>query len=364
MRALLYVVSVALLAAVGGGGAFYVLNPSYFALPVDAEPEPVRPQVLKPEDPIAEYTDFIKGLMDLRVVKVAPVAAPTVSGTIPDITPPPPAPDKAQQLLQELKDLVPVLHVFVSSVPENSAITVEQTTKEKQKIHCVYRPGDWLFEDDKGLPVDGEILDVGWNFFTVRYKGLTLTYDFKPAEPFAPADFAGLELRDEAAAALIGAGAAAGTGAEASAQSAAGAPQPGASAGEPPLPAGTPPIPVEWDGKTRQLDPEGNHWLFAQTEVDQMNEETLVNALSVDSSYNEAEKRYDGLKVMRIPEGHVARRVGFGEGDVLKSINGRPVSNMKEAQTVAREERNAGRTTFVVVFTRKGVQQTKTFRIK
>ena len=72
--------------------------------------------------------------------------------------------------------------------------------------------------------------------------------------------------------------------------------------------------------------------------------------------------RANGLRFSDdLPENKLARAAGARPGDIIKSVNGQSVVSLGEVKRVVTKLRNAGETTFNVVYERNGREQIKTF---
>ncbi len=59
--------------------------------------------------------------------------------------------------------------------------------------------------------------------------------------------------------------------------------------------------------------------------------EIMTSEVSIDRHRDPKTKRFDGIEIKQVKPGSIAARHGVQEGDVIKSINGNPVSSKEEA---------------------------------
>ncbi|MBM3989043.1 MAG: PDZ domain-containing protein [Planctomycetes bacterium] len=59
--------------------------------------------------------------------------------------------------------------------------------------------------------------------------------------------------------------------------------------------------------------------------------EIMTTEVSIDRHRDPKTKRFDGIEIKQVKPGSIAARHGVEEGDVIKSINGQPVSSKEEA---------------------------------
>ncbi|MCK6440131.1 MAG: hypothetical protein L6Q71_08020 [Planctomycetes bacterium] len=64
-----------------------------------------------------------------------------------------------------------------------------------------------------------------------------------------------------------------------------------------------------------------------------------------------------------LPEDHILYRAGFRGGDVVKSINGTPISEIQMAKNYVMKLRDEGVTAFVIGFERNFADRTKFIRV-
>jgi hypothetical protein len=70
--------------------------------------------------------------------------------------------------------------------------------------------------------------------------------------------------------------------------------------------------------------------------------------------------KYDGIEITTVPAGSLAERHGAQSGDVIKSVNGHPVTSVSEAIQFVKTHKDQY-TTWVVVIENKGRQRTQTY---
>jgi hypothetical protein len=68
--------------------------------------------------------------------------------------------------------------------------------------------------------------------------------------------------------------------------------------------------------------------------------EILTTEISIDRHRDPTTKRYDGIQIKGVKPGSIADRHGVMDGDVIKSINGHPVSSKEEAITFVKNNKD------------------------
>jgi membrane-associated protease RseP (regulator of RpoE activity) len=63
-----------------------------------------------------------------------------------------------------------------------------------------------------------------------------------------------------------------------------------------------------------------------------------------------------------IPDDNAVIARGGRKGDIIKAINGKPVTSMSDVRRIVREDYNAGVEEFTVTYERDGVPGTKIFK--
>gem|GEM_PF-6321556 len=113
------------------------------------------------------------------------------------------------------------------------------------------------------------------------------------------------------------------------------------------------------DMKSRKID-ENTYFIGGEDQ----DEQTYNDAAKYVSEYIDPKTgEKSGLKVSdNMPENSALRRAGAEAGDLLKSINGVPLSSLGQARKYVNEQKKAGVTNFKVVFIRNGLEQTRTFQ--
>jgi hypothetical protein len=71
--------------------------------------------------------------------------------------------------------------------------------------------------------------------------------------------------------------------------------------------------------------------------------------------------KVDGLELKEIESTSIVAKRGFQERDVVKSVNGEPVTDMAKLPALFRKHRDAGEIT--IVYVRRGVERTTTYKV-
>ena len=70
--------------------------------------------------------------------------------------------------------------------------------------------------------------------------------------------------------------------------------------------------------------------------------------------------KFDGIEIQSVQAGGIAARHGAKEGDIIKSINGHPVTSSSEAITFVKNNQEST-STWIVVVENKGRERTVTY---
>ena len=111
--------------------------------------------------------------------------------------------------------------------------------------------------------------------------------------------------------------------------------------------------------ETRQIS-EGEYWIGTK-DVDKFEKsyQTVLRDVQVSSYYDPKLKRHTGIRVDSIGPGSVAYSYGVQSGDIIKSINGNPVSSKEQAINWVKAHPDLPR--YDVVIERQGKELTKTY---
>lgn len=71
--------------------------------------------------------------------------------------------------------------------------------------------------------------------------------------------------------------------------------------------------------------------------------------------------KVDGLELKKIEQTSIVAKRGFQERDVVKSVNGEPVTDLAKLPALFRKHRDAGEIT--IVYVRRGVERTTTYKV-
>lgn len=103
-----------------------------------------------------------------------------------------------------------------------------------------------------------------------------------------------------------------------------------------------------------------NHFVLGTTDMAYFNEnyaEVLVQDVRTVRHQDPRTGKYDGIEIKEVAAGSIAERHGAQEGDVIKSINGHPVTSIQEAITFAKNNANEY-TVWKIVVENKGKSRT------
>jgi hypothetical protein len=106
-----------------------------------------------------------------------------------------------------------------------------------------------------------------------------------------------------------------------------------------------------------------NHFVLGTNDMQFFNEnyaEVLVQDVRTSSHRDPKTGKYDGIEIKQVAAGSIAERHGAQEGDVIKSINGYPVTSVQEAITFAKNHANEY-TVWKIVVENKGKSRTVTY---
>lgn len=123
-----------------------------------------------------------------------------------------------------------------------------------------------------------------------------------------------------------------------------------------PIPQGT--APAFNPEHTTQLG--ANHFVLGTNDMDYFNEnyaEVLVQDVRTTRHQDPRTGKYDGIEIKQVAAGSIAERHGAQEGDVIKSINGFPVTSVQEAITFAKNHASEY-TIWKIVVENKGKSRT------
>jgi hypothetical protein len=125
------------------------------------------------------------------------------------------------------------------------------------------------------------------------------------------------------------------------------------------IPTGaTPPAPP---GETRRIGP--NHFRLGQQDMDFIGQnypEIITGELKHQRHRDPRTGRYDGIELTDVRPGSIPARHGAESGDVIKSINGHPVTSVPEAISFIKN--NAGKfDRWDIVIERRGKEITVTY---
>lgn len=124
-----------------------------------------------------------------------------------------------------------------------------------------------------------------------------------------------------------------------------------------PIPA---PAEVQQDVRPKEstYDAETDTWTLGTNDFANVNTDELAKFAKV--VYDRSGKPL-GIQISdEIPENNTVITRGGRRGDIIKSINGQPVTSMADVRGIVRKQYNDGVTKFVVEFERDGVPGTKT----
>ncbi len=113
--------------------------------------------------------------------------------------------------------------------------------------------------------------------------------------------------------------------------------------------------------RTTQLG--ANHFVLGTNDMQFFNEnyaEVLVRDVRTARHQDPKTGKYDGIEIKEVAVGSIAERHGAMEGDVIKSINGHPVTSVQEAITFAKNHANEY-TVWKIVVENKGKSRTVTY---
>lgn len=106
-----------------------------------------------------------------------------------------------------------------------------------------------------------------------------------------------------------------------------------------------------------------NHFVLGTKDMAYFNEnyaEVLVQDVRTVRHQDPRTGKYDGIEIKEVAAGSIAERHGAQEGDVIKSINGVPVTSIQEAITFAKNHANEY-TVWKIVVENKGKTRTVTY---
>ncbi len=110
--------------------------------------------------------------------------------------------------------------------------------------------------------------------------------------------------------------------------------------------------------RTTQLG--ANHFVLGTNDMEFFNEnyaEVLVQDVRTTRHQDPKTGKYDGIEIKQVAAGSIAERHGAQEGDVIKSINGQPVTSVQEAITFAKNHASEY-TVWKIVVENKGKSRT------
>ncbi|MCR4315838.1 MAG: PDZ domain-containing protein [Planctomycetes bacterium] len=126
-------------------------------------------------------------------------------------------------------------------------------------------------------------------------------------------------------------------------------------------------IPADWGGReTVKLNDDGSSWLIGLDDFEDINsnQDKYLSEIQFDTYINPTTRQAEGIVAEDIPEESPAREYGFRSRDVIKSINGRPVSSMAHARDIVRQLSDSGTQDWVVEIIRNNRVITKQFRFR
>jgi hypothetical protein len=126
-----------------------------------------------------------------------------------------------------------------------------------------------------------------------------------------------------------------------------------------PIPVGT--TPRAPPGETRRIGP--NHFRIGLDDAEYINQnytEIITSDLQPRRHRDARTGRWDGIEITEVPPGSIGARHGAESGDVIKSINGHPVTSVPEAISFAKN--NADKfDRWEIVIERRGKEITITY---
>lgn len=90
------------------------------------------------------------------------------------------------------------------------------------------------------------------------------------------------------------------------------------------------------------------------------NGERLSREVAIGPHLDPKTRKVDGLELTEVPATSIVAKRGLAQGDVIKSVNGDPVTDMAQVPALAQKHRNAA--VLTIVYVRRGVEQTVTIK--
>ena len=92
----------------------------------------------------------------------------------------------------------------------------------------------------------------------------------------------------------------------------------------------------------------------------EQNGERLSREIGLAPHLDRKSGKVDGIELTDVPATSIVSKRGLAQGDVIKSVNGDPVTDMSQVGALAAKHKNA--TVLTIVYVRRGIEQTVTIK--